>query len=145
MSSTAVADIKEISHNLFESVVLAINNRVQIMDKLPVLKDKLNDIAEQENDSATKLAIDLLDELRGIQSIKWGKDGYGSFDTFASHDKGVRSIFGKNFNSWNKFLDATRDKFTHILDASFINKFRISGTEALPDIFLKSPPKAKAA
>lgn len=116
--------IKDISQNLFEAIVLAILNRIKIMEKLPEMKNRLEAIFNKEDDEGLKHSVELIEELRGIQVIKWKKDGYTALDSFAARDRGVRSVFGKNFNSWNDFLEASRDKFNNILSPEFLHQFR---------------------
>ncbi len=116
--------INDISKKLFEAIAIAISNRIDIMGKLPDLKGKLELIYKNEKDQGLKLAVELLEELRAIQGIKWARDGYTDFDKFAAKDKGVRAVFAKNFNSWGDFLDAAGDKFSNILSPEFLHQFR---------------------
>ena len=57
------------------------------MDKLPEMKTSLEEIFNKEKDPAKKLAVELLEELRSVQGVKWTRDGYKSFDSFAMRDE----------------------------------------------------------
>ena len=111
-------EIRDIASFLFESLVQGINNRVKILYKMPEMNEKLKNLASEEKDEDMKMIIELAAELLAVKRIKWARNGFKSFNSYANHSE-------LHAHSWNQYIEELKVRFDNLFTKDYLDKFKL--------------------